>query len=189
MAADDVDKTQNTQITGVPNIDEAGGTVDEENNPKPETDGMGGERFTLDGKRLRTQQRVDYKTLHHGTALMGTSSKQISTLEDKSGVVLVTPQMNFKQGLKTFRHRGELAVRSELKQVHDMKGVKPQYKNELPALDRAQALRYLMYLKERNAMGLSRPGAAPIGTNNDFGPTRRMPVHQQCHCGLSFSPA
>ena len=45
--------------------------------------------------------------------------------------------------------KGETAITKELQQIHDMEGFQPKHWHELTEEERKQALRYLMYLKEK----------------------------------------
>ena len=63
--------------------------------------------------------------------------------------LFVTEQMNWKRGLKIFGEKGENAIQKELKQIHDMEGFQPKHWHELTREERAAALKYLMYLKEK----------------------------------------
>ena len=69
-------------------------------------------------------------------------------------IMLVTEQMNWKKGLKVFHEQGkgdlaEEAITKELKQIHDMQGFQPKHWYEMTKEERAEALNYLMYLKEK----------------------------------------
>jgi hypothetical protein len=48
-----------------------------------------------------------------------------------------------------FQEKGEIAIQKELQQIHDVEGFEPQHWHELTKEQRARALRYLMYLKEK----------------------------------------
>ena len=54
-----------------------------------------------------------------------------------------------EKGLKLFGKRGKTAIKSKLQQIHDMQGFDPKHWHELTKDERAQALKYLMYLKEK----------------------------------------
>ena len=45
--------------------------------------------------------------------------------------------------------RGEGAIEKELQQIHDMEGFQPKHWHELTKEERVNALKYLMYLKEK----------------------------------------
>ena len=57
--------------------------------------------------------------------------------------------MNWKKGLKILGERGEGAIEKELKQIHDMEGFQPKHWHEFTKEERAKALKYFMYLKEK----------------------------------------
>ena len=63
--------------------------------------------------------------------------------------MFLTEQMGWKKGLKMFQEKGEMAIEKELKQIHDMEGFNPKHWHELTKDERAHALKYLMYLKEK----------------------------------------
>ena len=69
-------------------------------------------------------------------------------------VTLVTEQMNWKKGLKVFKQQGKEdlakeAITKELQQIHDMEGFQPVHWYQMTKEERARALNYLMYLKEK----------------------------------------
>lgn len=57
--------------------------------------------------------------------------------------------MGWKQGLKLFGEKGKEAMEKELQQIHDIEGFQPRHWHELTQGERANALKYLMYLKEK----------------------------------------
>ena len=63
--------------------------------------------------------------------------------------LFLTEQMGWKKGLTIFKEEGEKAIDKELRQIHDMEGFQPKHWYELTEEERAKALRYLMYLKEK----------------------------------------
>eukprot|EP00804_Cyclotella_cryptica_P027764 CCRYP_009202-RA/>CCRYP_009202-RA protein AED:0.72 eAED:0.12 QI:0/-1/0/1/-1/1/1/0/1137 len=71
-----------------------------------------------------------------------------------------TDQMGWRKGLKIFHKKGEVAIENELRQIHDMEGFQPKHWHELTKEERARALRYLMYLKEKRDGKLKGRGCA-----------------------------
>jgi len=69
-------------------------------------------------------------------------------------------QYNVKQGLKIFGKAGELAVSTELEQVHSRKVIEPKHPHELTNQERANSLRYLMFLKEKHTGQIKGRGCA-----------------------------
>ena len=63
--------------------------------------------------------------------------------------LFLTEQMGWRKGLKVLGEKGEIAIEKELKQIHDMDGFQPKHWYELTKEERCQALKYLMYLKEK----------------------------------------
>ena len=74
--------------------------------------------------------------------------------------MLLTDQMGWKQGLTIFQERGEEAIETELQQIHDMEGFQPKHWFELTKDERASALKYLLYLKEKRDRNLKGQGCA-----------------------------
>jgi hypothetical protein len=70
-------------------------------------------------------------------------------IEQEEEYLFTTDQMNWKKGLKVFGEKGEEAIQKELQQIHDMEGFQPKHWYELTKEERADALKYLMYLKEK----------------------------------------
>jgi len=70
-------------------------------------------------------------------------------IEQDEEFLFTTEQMNWKKGLKVFGEKGEDAIQKELQQIHDMEGFQPKHWYELTKEERADALKYLMYLKEK----------------------------------------
>ena len=69
-------------------------------------------------------------------------------------------QYNVKQGLKVFGKAGELAVSTELEQLHSRMVIEPKHPHELSSKDRADALRYLMFLKQKHTGQIKGRGCA-----------------------------
>ena len=63
--------------------------------------------------------------------------------------LLLTKQMNWQKGLKVLGKKSEIAIEKELQQIHDMEGFQPKHWHELTKEERMQALKYLIYLKEK----------------------------------------
>ena len=63
--------------------------------------------------------------------------------------LFVTEQMGWRKGLKLFGEKGESSIMSELKQIYDKEGFQPKHWYEMTKEERAAALKYLMYLKEK----------------------------------------
>ena len=85
---------------------------------------------------------------------------EISLDDDDIEWIFLTEQMNWKQGLRRFKDKGEDAITKELKQVHDLEGFEPKHWNELSREERSRALRYLMYLKEKRCGKIKARGCA-----------------------------
>ena len=85
-------------------------------------------------------------THHNDTA---NTAKDMGAITKVAEYLFLTEQMNWKKGLKILGEKGETAIGKELKQIHDMEGFQPKHWYELTKDERANALRYLMYLKEK----------------------------------------
>ena len=68
--------------------------------------------------------------------------------EDMQSILL--QQFHISKGLKKFGKRGEAAVMKEMEQLHIRKVLNPKHANELTEDEKLQALKYLMFLKEKH---------------------------------------
>ena len=75
--------------------------------------------------------------------------KDNTPIESRGHYLFLTEQMNWIKGLKLFKEKGETDVTKELQQIHEMEGFQPKHWHELNDDERAKALKYLMYLKEK----------------------------------------
>ena len=66
-----------------------------------------------------------------------------------SGVNLSSPQVSMKTGLKLFGQAGNVAVKSEMGQLHEREVMKPITMKELTPSQKRKALTYLMFLKQK----------------------------------------
>lgn len=57
--------------------------------------------------------------------------------------------MIWKKGLRLFQEKGEEAFSRELYKIHDMEGFQAKHWDELSKEERAKALCYIMYLKDK----------------------------------------
>ena len=80
--------------------------------------------------------------------------------EYEAEYIFLTEHMNWRKGLKLFKEKVDTAVTKELQQIHDMEGFQPKHWHELNADERAKALKYLMYLKEKHNGGVKGRGCA-----------------------------
>jgi len=79
--------------------------------------------------------------------------------EGTSQVTMLT-QFNVKQVLKIFGKAGELAMSTELEQVHSRKVFEPKHPHELSRKERSDALLYLMSVKEKHKGQIKGRGCA-----------------------------
>jgi hypothetical protein len=80
--------------------------------------------------------------------------------EEPFGVLFMTEQMSLRRGLQHFGQKGAEAVVSELRQVHYRQVIQPRYREQLSPSQRRQALRYLMYLKQKRCGRIKARGCA-----------------------------
>lgn len=59
-------------------------------------------------------------------------------------------QYGMQKGLKVFGNKGTRAVQKEMQQIHDRKVLMPVNVDKMSREEKAQALRYLMFLKEKS---------------------------------------
>ena len=81
---------------------------------------------------------------------------------------LLTPQMSAKRGLKVFGERGALAVMKELDQIIQRKVMRGRRAGELSRQEKENALKYLMFLKEKRC-GRLRAEVVRTVESSDFG--------------------
>jgi hypothetical protein len=63
--------------------------------------------------------------------------------------LFLTEQMNVKKGLKVFGESGADAIIKELRQLDRFNTIEPQHSSDMTQQQRQQALRCLMYLKQK----------------------------------------
>ncbi|CAJ1950718.1 unnamed protein product [Cylindrotheca closterium] len=75
-------------------------------------------------------------------------------------VSFLTEQMSAKKGLKVFGDKGAEAVVAEMHQIHYRNVLSPKFAHELTKQQRRDALRYLMFLKEKRCGKIKARGCA-----------------------------
>ena len=84
-----------------------------------------------------------------------------STIQPSGGgETWATAQVMMDKGLKMFGSDGLASVKSEMKQLHDRKVMRPRFKKELTSQQRAEALSYLMFLKRKRCGKIKACGCA-----------------------------
>ena len=81
---------------------------------------------------------------------------------------VVLTQYNMRRGIQLFRQRGIDAVRKELKQLNDRLVAKPVSPESLTKEQRARALAYLMFLKEKRCGTIKGRGCADGRKQRDW---------------------
>ena len=65
------------------------------------------------------------------------------------GKTWATAQVMMDKGVKMFGSDGLVSVKTEMKQLHDCKVMRPRFKKELTSQQHSEALSYLMFLKRK----------------------------------------
>ena len=88
--------------------------------------------------------------------------------------LFLTEQTGWRKGLKLFGERREEAVEDKLQQNHDMEGFQPKHWYELTKEERTEALKYLMYLKEKRDRRIKGRGCADGRLQQEYTTTEIM---------------
>ena len=164
--------------------DDAGNLVDSNDNvDEPETPGVGDDeeddtnvanisnneqsKATLDKKTnmvggygLRDKRNRNYNHRYAGEDFVVGDDTGITLATKGDNVVLETPQMSLKAGLRTCGNDGMKAVEKEMRQLHDRDVMKPVHKKSLTQEQRKEALAYLMFLKHKRCGKIKGRGCA-----------------------------
>lgn len=73
----------------------------------------------------------------------------LATFEQPMGELFLTEQMSLEKGLQRFGKERASAVVKELRQLEQCKTIDPVHPKAMTKEQKRQALRYLMYLKEK----------------------------------------
>ena len=90
---------------------------------------------------------------------VGWSQKQ-DKLQNIEDIILETPQMNMRQGIKMFGEEGVQSVKKEMQQLHDRKVMAVRDPKELTPEQKKEALAYLMFLKRKRCGKIKGRGCA-----------------------------
>jgi hypothetical protein len=102
---------------------------------------------------LRDRKPRNYDHLHQ-------YEDALATFEQPMGELFVTEQMSLRKGLKVFGKPGADAVVKELHQLDLRKTIEPILHKDLTRKQKREALRYLMYLKEKRCGRIKARGCA-----------------------------
>jgi len=108
-------------------------------------------QFTTISDEHRVHQSPITKQHHHG---------HTPRMDDVSKRVHVTEQMSFNRGMATFSELGAESVITELTQLDYRSVVEPADATQMTRLQRRNALRYLMYLKQKRCGRIKARGCA-----------------------------
>ena len=115
---------------------------------------------TVGGYGLRNKRDRNYNHHYAGEDFVVGNDTGITLATKGNDVVLETPQMSLKAGLRTFGKDGMKALEKEMRQLHDHDVMKPVYKKSLTQEQRKQALAYLMSLKRKRCGKIKGRGCA-----------------------------
>ncbi|MFN7263281.1 MAG: reverse transcriptase domain-containing protein, partial [Cyanobacteriota bacterium] len=135
--------TDNTRV--VPGNTGVGAVMQEGNDDNNDTDEQDA------SNQLRRSQRRPKPKMNHDF-LTGT--------EYDKAFLFLTAQMTAKKGLQYFGQRGADAILAEMKQVHYRNVIRPRMSKDLTKEQKKQALRYLMFLKEKRCGRIKGRGCA-----------------------------
>ena len=83
---------------------------------------------TVGGLGLRNKRNRNYNHCYAGEDFVVGDDTGITLATKRNDVVLETPQMSLKAGLRTFGNDGMKAVEKKMRQFHDRNVMKPVYK-------------------------------------------------------------
>ena len=113
--------------------------------------------FPCSGRyQLRNRRKPNYGHLHH----MSHDKSMRSTDGFYAARHMLFTQHHVGKGLRLFGSRGETAVIKELSQLHMRDVLEPQRSEELTPSEKAAALAYLMFLKEKKTGEIKGRGCA-----------------------------
>ena len=112
------------------------------------------------GYGLRNRRGHNYNHLYAGEDFVVGDITGTTLTTKGNDVVLETPQMSLKAGLRTFGDDGMKAVEKEMHPLHDRDVMKPIHKKCLTQEQRKEALAYLMFLKRKRCGKIKGRGSA-----------------------------
>ena len=119
-----------------------------------ELDDKYGKRTGAYDLRERRKPKYDLSTLLAQLGTTVTASRKfdahsLSQRRSRPIIHTILTQYGMNKGLKLFKRKGDEAVHAEMKQLHDRTVMRPMAPDSLTITDRSEALRYLMFLKEK----------------------------------------
>ena len=105
--------------------------------------------------------------------------------EQPDVVAVIMAQLSLKMGLKTWKEKGRLAAKSEMKQLHMRDTFITKHYKYLDVVQRKLIIEYHMFLKEKK-MEISKGELLPEATNRGILypksiPARRLCLRRQCY--------
>ena len=144
-----VDGDGNTDEPGIPGVGDDGKDDTNVVNDEQSKATLDLKTNTVGGYGLRDKRNRNYNHRYVGEDFVVGDDTGITLATNGDNVVLETPQMSLKAGLRTFGNDGMKAVEKEMRQLHDRDVMKPVYKKSLTQEQRKEALAYLMFLKRK----------------------------------------
>lgn len=77
---------------------------------------------------------------------------------DLAGVIMT--QYSLNKGIDVFGEKGVEAVRNEMQQIHDREVLRPKDTSKMSRTEKSKALKYLMFLKEKQDWTIKARGCA-----------------------------
>ena len=112
------------------------------------------------GYGLRNRRGHNYNHRYAGEDFVVGDNTGTTLTTKGNDVVLETPQMSLKAGLRTFGDDGMKAVEKEMHPLHDRDMMNPIHKKCLTQEQRKEALAYLMFLKRKRCRKIKGRGCA-----------------------------
>ena len=155
--SDDGDDDENAGVIPEPIEDDNAGVSDHNDD---ENAGVHDEHTTDDNINEMMNER--YGPRNHQYNLRNRRARDYSHLHIMldTPMCMITEQMNIKQGLKTFGKTGAEAVVAEMQQLHSREVIMPVKSESLTRDQRRNALRYLMFLKQKRCGKVKARGCA-----------------------------
>ena len=135
-----VDGNDNGDELGIPGVgDDAEDDTNDTNDEQSETT-HDLKTNTVGGYGLRNKRNHNYNHRYAGEDFVVGDDTGLTLATKGNEVVLETPQMSLKAGLRTFGNDGMKAVEKEMRQLHDRDVMKLVYKKSLTEEQRKEAL-------------------------------------------------
>jgi hypothetical protein len=151
-----VEGDQRSEMDGrTAGVDSANTGVDVENVNEKDDEG---EERGANGPNLRPRgEKTDPTHILRG---YGQNDFLFALMDADASFSFLTEQMSMKKGLKHFQKKGVEALLAEMSQLHYRNTIKPVFADSMTREQKLQALRYLMFLKEKRCGRIKARGCA-----------------------------